>query len=124
MSVSVVSQGGVINSSFLKLLPLVLLFSFTNAWTEEIVSRFVIVTGLSGKVNPVAICWISGSIFGLAHIGGTPNGVFGVIASGVMGGLLAKSVIETKSMGWALLIHFLQDVVIFGAGAMVLAKDY
>jgi membrane protease YdiL (CAAX protease family) len=124
MSFSVTSQGGTINSTFFTLLPVVLLFSFTNAWTEEIVSRFVIVTGLYGKLNSTAICLISGSIFGLAHIWGTPSGPFGVVASGVMGGLLAKSVIETRSMGWALLIHFLQDVVIFGAGAMVLAGDH
>ena len=44
-----------------------------------------------------------------------------IITSGFLGWLLAKSVIETKGLGWALLIHFLQDVVIFGAGAMIIA---
>jgi hypothetical protein len=57
----------------------------------------------------------------LAHIYGTPNGVFGVIASGTLGWFLAKSVIETRGLGWAWFIHFLQDVVIFGSGALVLA---
>ncbi|MDZ4714742.1 MAG: hypothetical protein SH819_04660 [Cytophagales bacterium] len=61
-------------------------------------------------------------MFGLPHFFGTQNGVFGVIMSGLLGWLLAKSVIETKSLGWALLIHFLQDVVIFGAGAMIVAQ--
>jgi len=124
MSFSVSAQGGAINASFFRLLPLVLLFSFTNAWTEEMVSRFVIVTGLHGRLSTTAICLISATVFGLAHLSGTPGGPFGVVASGVMGGLLAKSVIETRSMGWALLIHFLQDVVIFGAGAMVLAGEH
>lgn len=121
MSASVISQKGTINQSFFSLLPLVLLFSLTNAWSEEILSRFVIVAGLDGKLNPVTICWISGIIFGAAHLQGTPSGLFGVIASGTLGWLLAKSVIETKGLGWALLIHFLQDLVIFGAGAMIIA---
>ena len=121
MSAGVISKNGQVNASFYKLLPLVLLFAATNAWTEEILTRFVIVSGLYGKLSKGTICWISSIIFGLAHVFGTPNGVFGVIASGGLGWLLAKSVIETKGLGWALFIHFLQDVVIFGAGAMIVA---
>ena len=101
-----------------------LLFAATNAWTEETLSRFVIVSGLYGKLSKGTICWISSIIFGLGHFFGTPNGIFGVIASGVLGWLLAKSVIETKALGWALFIHFLQDVVIFGAGAMIIAGQH
>jgi membrane protease YdiL (CAAX protease family) len=121
MSFNVMSQHGTINDTFFELLPLVLLFAITNAWSEEIFSRFVIVAGLHGRLQPNAICMISATIFGLGHFYGTPSGIFGVIASGTLGWFLAKSVVETRSLGWALLIHFLQDVVIFGAGAMVLA---
>lgn len=121
MSASVSAQNGVINKSFFRLLPLVLLFSATNAWSEEIISRFVIVAGLDGKLKPVAICWISAIIFGAAHFSGTPSGVSGVIMSGTLGWFLAKSVIETRGLGWAWFIHFLQDFVIFGAGAMIIA---
>jgi len=121
MSAGVISQNGQLNESFFKLLPLVICFAATNAWTEEILSRFVIVSGLYGKLNNEVICWISSIIFGLGHFFGTPNGIFGVIASGALGWLLAKSVLETKGLGWALFIHFLQDVVIFGAGAMIIA---
>ena len=124
MSFGVASQNGLINKQFFSLLPLVLFFSVTNAWSEEIFSRFVIVAGLHGKIKPVTICWISGIIFGIPHFFGTPSGFFGVITSGLLGWLLAKSVIETKSLGWALLIHFLQDVVIFGAGAMIIAGQH
>jgi uncharacterized protein len=123
MSASVIPQNGSMNESFFAMLPLVLLFSATNAWSEEIFGRFVIVVGLHGKINPVTICWISAIIFGLPHFFGTPSGVFGVIMSGLLGWLLAKSVIETKALGWALLIHFLQDVIIFGAGAMIIAAQ-
>ena len=121
MAFSVTSQHGSINESFFSLLPLVLLISATNAWSEEIFTRFVIVAGLHGKLQPMTICWISAAIFGLAHISGTPSGLFGVIMSGLLGFFLARSVIETRGLGWALFIHFLQDVVIFGAGAMIIA---
>lgn len=121
MSFTVAAGKGTMNGTFFSLLPLVLVFAATNAWTEEILSRCVIVAGLSGKLPPSAICWISGVLFGVAHVRGTPSGVFGVITTGILGGLLAKSVVDTRSLGWALLIHFFLDVIIFGAGAMVLA---
>lgn len=121
MAFTVMSQHGTINEAFFKLLPLVIFASATNAWSEEIFSRFVIVAGLHEKLNPNTICWISAVIFGVPHFFGTPSGLFGVITSGLLGWILCKSVIETRGMGWALLIHFLQDVAIFGAGAMIIA---
>ncbi len=124
MSFNVIREHGEINDKFIDLLPLVLLFSATNAWSEEIFSRFVIVSGLSGKLQPATICLISAVIFGAGHIFGTPSGLFGMIASGTLGWVLAKSVVDTKGMTWALIIHFLQDVMIFGAGAMVIAGQH
>jgi CAAX protease family protein len=121
MSFAVTSKHGVINGQFWKLLPLVLLFAATNAWSEEIISRFVIVAGLYGKLSPSVICWISAAIFGGPHFFGTPSGIFGVMMAGLMGWILAKSMLDTKALGWALFIHFLQDVVIFGGGAMIIA---
>lgn len=124
VSAGVAKEHGKINSSFLVLLPLVLFFSATNAWSEEIFSRFAIVAGLYGKLKPGTICLISAIVFGVPHyFFGTPNGLFGVIMSGFLGWVLAKSVIETKGLGWALLIHFLQDIVIFGGGAMIIAGN-
>lgn len=119
MSFNVHANNGTINETFWKLLPLVLIFSFTNAWTEEILSRFVIVGGLSGKLPPVTICWISSVIFGIPHF--FSGGLLSVVVSGLLGWLLAKSVVETQSMGWALLIHFVLDIIVFGSGAMILA---
>ncbi|MBX2964931.1 MAG: CPBP family intramembrane metalloprotease [Cyclobacteriaceae bacterium] len=78
------AQNGVINNSFFAMMPLVLFVSATNAWSEEIFSRFVIVAGLDGKLKPVTICWISGVIFGIPHyFFGTPSGLFGVVVSGM-----------------------------------------
>ncbi len=123
MSIDVIAGNGTINSTFFKLFPLVILLAATNAWTEEILSRFIIVAGLYHKLTPNAICSISAVLFGIPHFLGTPNGFFGVVISGILGWILAKSVIETKSMGWALLIHFLQDIVIFSAGAMMVSSS-
>lgn len=124
MSVSVISEKGSINSSFFALLPFVFLFSATNAWSEEIFSRFVIIAGLDGKLKRDTICLLSAAIFGIPHFFfGTPSGLFGVLMSGILGWFLAKSVVETRGLGWALVIHFLQDVMIFGAGAMILAGN-
>lgn len=123
MSIGVNAQGGSMNERFFDLIPFVILFSVTNAWSEEIFSRLVIVAGLHRKINPSSICWISAIIFGLPHFLGTPSGLFGVIMSGLLGWLLARSVLETKGIGWALFIHFLQDVMIFGAGAMIIAGE-
>lgn len=119
MRTKVIANNGAINATFFKLFPLVVVFAATNAWTEEILGRFVIVGGLFGKLPQNAICWVSAVVFGIPHF--LPGGIIGVISSGLLGWLLAKSVIKTKSLGWALLIHFLLDIIVFGAGAVVVA---
>jgi len=43
------------------------------------------------------------------------NEILGVIVAGFLGWLLTKSILETKGLFWAWLIHFLQDVIIFSA---------
>ncbi len=123
MSTAVVAEHGAMNNKFVALIPWIVFFSMTNAWSEEIFARFVIVAGLDGKLNASTICIISAVIFGVPHFFGTPGGFFGVIVTSALGWILAKSVVESKGLGWALLIHFLQDVVIFGAGSMIVAGN-
>lgn len=90
----------------------IILLSAINALGEEVIYRVIPyeITGHSNKTYP----YISGIIFGLAHFWGNPGGPIGIIISGLLGYFLARSVVETKGVFWALLIHFLQDVVIFG----------
>jgi membrane protease YdiL (CAAX protease family) len=123
MSTAVIADHGVVNRTFMELIPWVVFFSAANAWSEEIFARFVVVAGLDGKINPASICMISGFIFGVPHFFGTPGGFFGVIVTSGLGWVLAKSVVQTKGLGWALVIHFLQDVIIFGAGSMIVAGN-
>jgi uncharacterized protein len=99
-------------------LPWVLLFSLTNSFSEEVVYRLGVVVPLVGAVDTDYILLISAVAFGAPHLRGMPNGIVGALMAGLLGWLLAKSVIETNGLFWAWTIHFLQDVVIFSALVM------
>lgn len=99
-------------------LPWVLSFSLLNSLSEELIFRFGIL-GAAGGVDPYLLCLISGAIFGAAHYRGMPNGPVGVVMAGLLGWLLARSVVETGGMGIAWAIHFVLDVVILGALLLV-----
>ena len=103
------------------LLPFILLFALTNAIVEEAIFRFGLVATLAGHVSPGKIALLSGAIFGAIHFFGVPGGPLGVALAGFLGWLLAKSMLETRGVQWALTIHFLQDVVIFSAIFLVAA---
>lgn len=96
-------------------IPLVLLFSLTNALTEELIFRFGIVGGLFNHYPKLTILVVSAILFGLPHYWGNPGGVIGVGMSGVLGYILCKATIETKGLSIALTIHFVQDIIIFTA---------
>ncbi len=120
MTIGVIQMDGVFNAEVWKLLPLALLFSTTNAWSEEVFTRFTVVAGLDGEVRPTTKYWISAAIFGIPHYLGTPGGPIGLLMAGFMGWLLAKSVHETRGLFWAWFLHFIQDVIIFTASLMIL----
>jgi hypothetical protein len=91
-------------------------FAATNSIVEEGIYRFSVTSiflenGLSARSAAIS----SGLLFGGVHYSGMPGGIPGVFLAGFLGWLLSKSIAETKTIGWALLIHFVQDVVIFVA---------
>lgn len=94
--------------------PWVLLFSAVNAFNEEIITRFAVVGLLEGYLPAPRIALASAFIFGLPHYLGNPGGPIGMLMAGFLGWLLAKSILETRGMGTAWGIHFVQDVVIIG----------
>jgi membrane protease YdiL (CAAX protease family) len=110
-------SGGGINR-LVPYLPWVLLFSLTNSFSEEVVYRLGIIVPLFGVIDTPYILLISAVAFGAPHLRGMPNGVVGAFMAGLLGWLLAKSVIETTGIFWAWFIHFLQDIVIFSAFVM------
>lgn len=103
---------------FVPYLPWVLLFSLTNSFSEEVVYRLGIIVPAYGTIDTSYILLISAAAFGAPHFRGMPNGIVGALMAGLLGWLLAKSVIETNGIFWAWFIHFLQDIVIFSAFVM------
>jgi hypothetical protein len=93
----------------------VLLFSLTNSFCEEVVYRLGVIVPLAGTVDTDYILLLSAVAFGAPHLRGMPNGIMGALMAGLLGWLLAKSVMETNGLFWAWFIHFLQDIVIFSA---------
>ncbi len=91
-----------------------LVFAVANSFTEEVIYRFA-VTGvfLENGLSAGSAAITSGVLFGGVHYFGTPGGVPGVLLAGFLGWLLSKSIAETRGFGWAWLIHFVQDIVIF-----------
>ncbi len=106
-------RGNSIAREHLRFVPWILAFAVSNAFVEEMITRFAVVSVLDGVVPRTAIYLISAAIFGGVHYFGTPGGVLGVLMAGFLGWFAAKSIGETGGFFWAWLIHFLQDVVIF-----------
>ena len=96
-------------------LPFSLLFSLINSFVEESITRLGVIVALQGVVSDKYLPIISAAIFGAVHYWGSPGGVVGVLAAGFLGGVLAKSILETQGIFWAWFIHFLQDMVILTA---------
>ena len=99
----------------LTVLPFSIVFALSNSFVEESITRLGVVVVLKDKLTDKTIPLISALIFGTVHYWGNPGGFSGVILAGFLGWFLAKSILETKGIFWAWLIHFLQDVIIFSA---------
>jgi hypothetical protein len=85
-----------------------------NAFNEEVTYKASFLSVLVGPVGPRHALRMVAAYFGLAHFYGVPYGVIGVVLAWFLGWILARSMLETRGLGWAWFIHFLQDVVIFG----------
>jgi hypothetical protein len=87
--------------------------SMSNAFSEEIVTRWSIVEGMTDNEVDYYAPWISAAIFGGVHFFGIPGGFTGSLMAGFLAYFLAKSMQDTHGIGWAFFIHFCQDVLIF-----------
>jgi membrane protease YdiL (CAAX protease family) len=99
----------------LKFLPYAVAFALVNAFVEEMITRLGVIVALKDMMPDHRIALISGGLFGFVHYWGTPGGFGGVLLAGFLGWLLAKSILETRGIFWAWLIHFFQDVIIISA---------
>lgn len=88
--------------------------SLSNSFIEEIVTRWTIVEGFTGSARLMTLApWVSAVIFGSVHFIGTPGGPIGSLMAGFLAWLAARSIQDTRGIGWAWFLHFLQDVLIF-----------
>ena len=106
------------NTAFINILtslPFAILFALSNSFVEEVITRLGVVVVFKGILSDTMIPFVSALVFGSVHYFGNPGGIAGVLLAGFLGWLLCKSILETKGIYWAWLIHFLQDVIIFDA---------
>jgi uncharacterized protein len=103
-------------------LPIVLLIALTNSFSEEIIYHFAINGNLFQTSSKATILITSAILFGIPHYLGFPNGIIGAIMAAVLGYILSKIIYETQGIGAALIIHFLQDIIIFLALFMMNIK--
>jgi membrane protease YdiL (CAAX protease family) len=106
-------KSGANNHRYLFSLLWAVLFSITNAFSEEAIFRMGIVSPLYGTLPVTVIVLLSAFIFGIPHYFGMPKGVVGALMASFLGWLLALSLVETQGLLLAWAIHFVQDVVIF-----------
>lgn len=99
--------------SVIPMLPLVLLFALTNALGEEIIYRLSLLAPTTNVVAPAQAMMMSAAYFGLAHYYGIPSGSLGVVMAGFLGWLACRSILDTKGVAWAFILHFVQDIWIF-----------
>lgn len=111
----VINQESINWNNWLRYLHFILLFSLINSFVEEMITRLGVVISLKDIISDKKIPIVSAAIFGIVHYWGTPGGIVGILFAGFLGWFLTKSIIETRGIYWAWLIHFLQDVVIFSA---------
>jgi membrane protease YdiL (CAAX protease family) len=97
----------------LPLLPLVLLWSAMNAFSEEYSYRASLMATLRAAVGDRQALWLTSVFFGVAHFYGVPYGVLGVGMATCLGYVLGKTMLESEGIFWPWFIHFVQDVVIF-----------
>jgi len=97
----------------LPLLPFVVLFAAMNAFGEEMSYRAPQLGALAPVVGESQALLMTAIYFGIGHFYGVPYGIVGVLMAGVLGWLLGRSMLETKGLLCAWLIHFAMDLVIF-----------
>lgn len=85
--------------------------SASNALVEELVTRWAVVEAMAGRWASAAP-WTSAVIFGSVHWFGIPGGSVGSMMAAFLAWLLARSIQDTRGIGWAWIIHFCQDMLI------------
>ena len=86
--------------------------SALNAFSEELITRWSIVEAAHETSFEKFAPWVSALVFGAAHYFGIPGGPIGSVMAAFLGWLLSRSIQDTRGLGWAVGLHFIQDLVI------------
>jgi membrane protease YdiL (CAAX protease family) len=106
-------------SRALPYLPLAILLAGLNAFAEETYFRASILSTLADPLGKNHALLLACIFFGLGHwLSGSPPGFVGFALTGFLAFLLGKSMLETRGMLWAWIMHFVPDVFIFFSYAM------
>ena len=84
-----------------------------NAFAEEFLYRAALLPQVLPYFGKKATLLLLPRWFGLAHYFGVPSGITGVLLTAIGGWFFAKSMIETRGMGWAWFLHFLADFSVY-----------
>lgn len=93
-------------------LPTVLIAAAFNACNEELQFRSIFLARLVPSLGSKQALWITTVIFALSHYYGQPSGVIGVVLAGAAGFIWGTSILETRGVALAWILHFVQDVTI------------
>lgn len=100
-------------------LPIVVLCAAINAFNEESYFRLSMLSTLTDIIGKTHALLITIVFFGLSHwLYGSPPALLGFMLTGFLAFLMGKSILETKGLFWAWLIHFLPDVAVFASYAI------
>lgn len=84
-----------------------------NAFAEEFLYRSALLPQVLPLFGKGASLILVASWFGIGHYFGVPTGLTGVILTTIGGWIFAKSMVETRGMGWALFLHFVSDFTVY-----------
>jgi membrane protease YdiL (CAAX protease family) len=105
-------------ATLLEYSPVVVVAAAVNTFCEEFLFRNSLIAPLLPAIGRPQAIWLTSLRFGIGHFYGNPSGLIGVVGATLLGFLLGRSMIETGGSGWAWMIHFAEDIVIFALIAL------
>ncbi len=105
-------------ATLLEYSPVVVAAAAVNTFCEEFLFRNSLIAPLVPAVGRPQALWLTSLRFGIGHFYGNPSGLIGVVGATLFGFVLGRSMIETGGSGWAWMIHFAEDIVIFALIAL------
>jgi len=105
-----------------RMAPALLLMALANGLVEEVVFRGFFLSALTPATGVRAAVWLQAIFFGLHHFGSSPvpmQALTTMLVSTLVGYLLGRSVVGTRGLGWAVLIHMMADLTFFSVTHVV-----